>query len=786
MQIESEDIPAWLGESVGQAHPGEEIVVALCSDISRHRVFGEEWIAATGKRVMVLCAAGEKGGEAEIRHDIDFATLKGVSVNPLVGASALIAEPADGAPVRLISFSRSLGADFSHAADVISLLIKGQEAGLAGAVGIRTTCPKCGKPVPEELNKCPRCTDRTGTILRIAQYALPYKWTLVLMILSMLLGTGFGLITPYMSKLFIDVILKPDDLTGVFERAHWLVPASVALFLAYAAQMSLGGVQERLSGYLGYHTVADVRSRIYERLQELSLSFFDKHQSGALLARVNQDTQEMQRLLVSFIPMTVESGLMFFGIGIFLFLLSWHLTLFVLIPVVLMALFFKLVLPRFWVYMQRFFHRRAKLTAAVSDSLSGIRVIKAFGQEKVETEKFESYSRRYRDAGVEVTRRWSIFHPMFHLLIMSGMVIVWLVGGFLVVRGEMTIGSVVAYSGYLMMFYRPVFMLIRMLDQVTHAVSAAERVFEVIDTEPQIKDSRDARSLPEVRGELEFRDVSFGYDKFKPVLKGINLKISEGEMIGLVGRSGAGKSTLINLICRLYDPDGGEIQLDGMDMRQVRQTDLRKSIGIVLQETFLFNGTIYENISYTRPDATREDVISAAEAANAHEFILRKPDGYDTEVGERGGGLSGGERQRISIARAILRDPSILILDEATSSVDTQTEKKIQEALERLTKGRTTIAIAHRLSTLRRCDRIVVIDKGTIAEAGTHRELMGKKGLFHEMAQMQKEMSRIMLFDGGEGDQEKAHKKGKCGREGDSPGDAEPENGAVKFNDQVF
>jgi ATP-binding cassette subfamily B protein len=293
-----------------------------------------------------------------------------------------------------------------------------------------------------------------------------------------------------------------------------------------------------------------------------------------------------------------------------------------------------------------------------------------------------------------------------------------------------------------------VFVLTRMIQWVTHSLSAAERVFDVIDTEPEIVDAPDAVSKPSLEGKIEFRDVTFGYSKFKPVLKDLDFTIEPREMVGLVGKSGAGKSTIINLVCRLYDPNEGAVLIDDSDLRKVKHDDLRRQIGVVLQETFLFNGTIYDNITYARPDASREDVIESCIAANAHEFIVQKPDGYDTEVGERGNRLSGGEKQRIAIARAILRDPAILILDEATSSVDTETEQKIQEALENLTRDRTTIAIAHRLSTLRNCSRLFVVDDGSLVEVGTHEELMEKQGVFYDLVRKQQHLSRIVAVGG--------------------------------------
>jgi ATP-binding cassette subfamily B protein len=301
------------------------------------------------------------------------------------------------------------------------------------------------------------------------------------------------------------------------------------------------------------------------------------------------------------------------------------------------------------------------------------------------------------------------------------------------------------FTGYLGMFYGPLQWLTNLADSVPRSLTAAERIFEVLDTEPEVADTENAVPLPHIQGDVEFRNVYFGYDRNKPILKDVSLHVRPGEMIGLVGKTGAGKSTFINLVCRFYDPQMGQVLIDGVDVRAVRLSDLRSQIGVVLQEPFLFSGTIAENIAYGKPDATPEEIMRAAKAANAHDFIMKFPDGYDTQVGERGGRLSGGERQRISIARAILHDPRILIFDEATSAVDTETEKQIQEAIERLVQNRTTFAIAHRLSTLRKADRIVVIDDGRIVEVGTHDELLDLRGHYWRLVQMQTDLTRARV-----------------------------------------
>ncbi len=746
--MEKERLPDKLKEKLKKDFSDEEILIALSSDVTVKGVYGEEWLIVTNKKLLVFSVDRL---DVDVLWVIGLDSIKKIEAVNLVGSGVLEVDTGEHVH-RLISYSDAKNADFCQAVDDVKDLLEGKSLRGKERLIHRKICEKCSRPIPPDMNRCPRCTEKRETFFRILNFCRPYKKLLFFIFLTMILGIGFGLATPWMSKIFIDFIFKPElDLvtnTHVYVNAKWLPLAVLILLIAYAAQLFFGGIRERLSGYMGFRTVYDVRGTIYEKLQELSLSFFDKHQTGALLARVNQDTGDLQRFLVDFLPLTMESLFMLIGVGTLLFILSPHLTLFVFIPIVATVLFLMKIFPNIRTYFHRFFQRRARLSALVNDSISGMRVIKAFGQEPVEIEKFDRRSGSYRDAGTELVRKWSIYHPILHFLIMCGVVIVWFVGGKEVFAGDMTVGSVVAYSGYLMMFYRPVFMLTRMAQMISNSLAAAERVFDVIDTEAEIKDSPDAVSMPQIKGEIEFRDATFGYSKFKPVIKDLSVKIHSNEMVGLVGRSGAGKSTIINLICRLYDVNKGAIRIDGIDIRKVKYSDLRSQIGVVLQETFLFNGTIFDNIAYARPDATKEEVIEAAIAANAHEFIINKLDGYDTEVGERGNRLSVGEKQRVSIARAILRNPRILILDEATSSVDTQTENKIQDALANLIEGRTTIAIAHRLSTLRNCSRLLVVEDGRIAEVGTHSELMAKKGIFHDLVMMQSELSRVRAVEG--------------------------------------
>jgi ATP-binding cassette subfamily B protein len=384
----------------------------------------------------------------------------------------------------------------------------------------------------------------------------------------------------------------------------------------------------------------------------------------------------------------------------------------------------------------------ARFHTQLNESLMGIRVVKVFANEDKEYAKFQDRNHELRDAGVCADTRWyTIFGAMSFFTSLGGL-ICWTVGGTMVMQGKLTLGEFWRVTAYLGLVYGPLQWFSQVNQWFSRAMAGAERIFEVIDTDKE--NYRPEGIKHEIQGQVTFSGVRFGYDKSNPVLKNISFTAEPGEMIGLVGKSGAGKSTTINLICRFYEPDAGTILIDGIDYRNIALQDMRRQVGVVLQEPFLFNGTIAENIAYGNPEATLDKVIEAAKAANAHNFILSKPDGYDTMVGERGGKMSGGERQRISIARAFLHDPKVLILDEATSSVDVETEKQIQEAIQRLIKGRTTFAIAHRLSTLRNASRLIVLEKGEIAEIGTHAELMEKQGKFYDLVQTQSAVQEII------------------------------------------
>jgi ATP-binding cassette subfamily B protein len=578
-------------------------------------------------------------------------------------------------------------------------------------------------------------------MVRLVGYLKPYIPLACISGIFTLLSTGIGLVPPYLVKILVDRVLPSSR----YNMLGWLVLALAGVELA---GVGLSVMRGRLTAWLGSRITYDIRGQLFEMMQRMSLRFFDKHKTGELMSRVSKDTGALQDLLAFEIPFFVVNLLMLVGIGAVLLSMNWKLALLTLIPMPLVASGTAAIWKRIRYMFHKVWHRWSQLSAVLNDTLSGIRVVKGFAQESREVERFNTRSYDLFHVGMKAEQMWATYMPMLSFLWGVGTMIVWYFGGRNVMSGSMTLGTLMAFFAYLSMFYGPLRMVTQVWSWVTRALAAAERIFEILDTEPEVPNEAEAISIPEIKGAVEFRNVTFGYDKHKPVLHNIDLKVEPGEMIGFVGHSGAGKTTMTNLICRFYTVDEGEILIDGVDVKKIKLDDLRRQIGIVLQEPFLFNGTVAENIGYAKPGATIEDIMQAAKIADAHDFIVKFPDGYDTNVGERGQKLSGGERQRISIARAVLRNPRILILDEATSNVDTETEKRIQGALARLVKGRTTFAIAHRLSTLRNANRLMVLDKGKCVEMGTHDELMEKKGTYNKLVNLQREMSQIKAVDG--------------------------------------
>ncbi len=615
----------------------------------------------------------------------------------------------------------------------------------------KVRCEKCDRLIPAWSDVCQACISRKAILFRLMDFIKPYKWRAVLAFVIALLLTAMSLAQPYLAKDLINKGLgAADGYSPDFSIVLWAVSImAILLGLRVLGQI----VQLRLSLVLGSLVSRDLRSAVYTHLHRLSLGFFSKRQTGALVTRITNDTERLWHFISSTFIEIVLAILTIVGVGICLFFMDARLAAFALLPIPFMLFLMVFFHKRLHQSFGRMWHRLSKLTAVVADALPGVRVIKAFSQEKREVSRFEKSS---NDLFEEEQRYFkgsrSLFGPMMMFSSSLGSLIIWIVGGWWLCsggEGAPSLGMLMAFQMFLGMFFRPIHQIAHMDEMFNRAATSAHRVFDILDTQPVIYSKAEARSSDELAGKIEMENVTFSYDGIHKVLKNINLTIEAGQMIGLAGPSGGGKTTLVNLISRLYDPQQGRILIDGADIRDYEVHELRQKIGVVLQEPFLFHGTISENIAYARPDATLDEIIEAARTANANDFVVGFPDGYDTMVGERGQTLSGGERQRISIARAILNDPIILVLDEATSSVDTETEELIQQALDKLTANRTTIAIAHRLSTLRKADRLVILDDGDLIEEGTHEQLAEKvEGLYAKLLNTQRKNQSFIAVSG--------------------------------------
>lgn len=713
-----------------QARRDDEPLIRLEGDFDAEGRFGQRTLEVTADAVRVSDSSGA------LTFQMPMADIKTARNEPLIGGGRLEVTAKNGDILPIITYSQSMAARFSEAARGIEQLAKGEPL-LINLKQEQTRCPKCGRLLPEADGICPACVNRGKTLLRIARYLAPYKPQAAALAVTAVFTTALNLAPGQIQANLINGVLTTHHHLGHLYVLMGLWLAVIVLNII--AQIITG----RFTAFLSGHVAADLRAGLYRAIEFLQLSFFDKKQVGAITSRVTQDTDRVWGFLVDGMPFIITNSLLMVGVAGFLLHTNWRLTLAILAPVPVVVL----IAAAFWKPMSTMFHRVgqkwARFHMHLNESLSGIRVVKAFAQEDLENDKFAQRNHELRNAGIQADTRWFTIFGAMTLFTSMGALINWTYGGYLVYAHRLSLGGFWLFNNYLAMIYMPLQWFGQLNNWFSRAMAGAERIFEVMDTEPEPY-LRGAQQEQPIQGEVVFDNVRFGYDKSNPVLKGLTFTASPGEMIGLVGKSGAGKSTTINLICRFYEPDAGSLTIDGTDYRDISLQTLRRQIGIVLQEPFLFNGTIAENIAYGKPGASLDEIMEAAKAANAHNFILGKPDGYDTMVGERGAKLSGGERQRVSIARAILHNPRILILDEATSSVDVETEKQIQEAIGRLTTGRTTFAIAHRLSTLRNADRLIVLDGGQIVEMGTHAELMEKQGEFYKLVETQSQVTQII------------------------------------------
>ena len=613
-------------------------------------------------------------------------------------------------------------------------------------------CPVCQNVVDASEEECPVCLEKdqaptsTWTLFKLWRFAKPYQGQLLLGFILTLASTAATLVPPYLTMPLMDEVLIPyqngkpiDPVTVSWYLLGLLGSALVAWGLGWIKTYILALVSERIG--------ADLRTTTYQHLLKLSLEYFGGRRTGDLIARIGSETDRINVFLSLHLLDFATDILMIMMTAIILFSINPTLALVTLLPLPFIGWLIHVVREKLRTGFEKIDRVWSEVTNVLADTIPGIRVVKAFAQEDREAQRFIDANKHNLAVNDRLNRVWSVFSPTVTLMTEIGLLVVWGFGIWLVSKDEITVGVLTAFLAYIGRFYTRLDSMSRIVSSTQKAASGAKRIFEILDHVSSVPEPVNPLALPKVEGRITLTDASFRYGN-RAVIKQLNLDIKPGEMIGLVGHSGSGKSTLVNLMCRFYDLSEGSIALDGVDIKQLKVADYRRHIGLVLQEPFLFFGTIADNIAYGLPDASREEIVAAARAAHAHEFILRMPQGYDSLVGERGQGLSGGERQRISIARALLINPRILILDEATSAVDTETEKEIQNALDNLVRGRTTIAIAHRLSTLRKADRLVVMDKGLIVEEGTHDVLIERQGAYwrlYEAQQRQAESEGAVL-----------------------------------------
>ncbi|MBQ8339463.1 MAG: ABC transporter ATP-binding protein [Clostridia bacterium] len=704
-----------------------------------------------GDTALVVCADrlytfDFSAGEAS--PQILFADMEKIYTKRLYGNGLVRAELQGGERRDIFRFTFTVAALCDAAVGFVKAIQEGTDLedameAIRGAYEkLLSVCPKCGRTLSAPGVPCINCMNKGKLFKKLATYLKPEVPVLVVSVFISIITTAIALLPPLLTKTLVDEILPNQAL-------DMLMVVSLSLIGVHLLRHLLAGIRGYMLRISGNKIVARIRREVYEKAQHLPMRFYDKTSTGAVINRISGDTATLQSFMLRITQEVVVQFFKLVGIIIVMMVMDWRLTLYSLCPVPLVVIGSRIFRIKIAPFYRRIWRRSSAVTSVLTDTIPGIRVIKSFTNEENATERFSACVEEWRVTDSKAGKILHAYPAIVNGLIACGSVLIWSVGGTEVIRGLTTgdpnaisIGLLVSFISYASMFYEPVNFFANLSDSTQSAMASAERIMDILEAEPE-HDFGKGNTNVNMAGRIEFKHVNFSFDRTKKVLRDVNLVIEPGDIVGIVGTTGSGKSTLVNLLLRYYDHYEGEITVDGVDIRSIDMQYYRSCIGYVQQEPMMFHDTIYNNIAYGNETFSTDEIINAADIANAHEFIVRQPDGYDSVLGERGVGLSGGERQRLSIARAMLRNPKMLVFDEATASVDSETEHLIQEAIERLISGRTTIMIAHRLSTLSKANKIVVVDNGQIIECGTPQELMAQKGKYYKLVQIQSMSDKV-------------------------------------------
>ena len=742
-----------LPESVEQAFadrgvPAGAIRYTAKADVSKENQYQEIYLALTDRALCILWGhekfVEQRKRETVIEYrcadyrSIPLEDIRDIVIDRLYTASSFLVRTGEE-EIPVCRLSISLTGLFEKFKDRALALRDGRPIDDSGLKDEHRCCPKCKRPYPnQERRICPNCLSARASFFRLLKEDLSFKKEAVLIFVMIFFSSALTLIVPlFSSQMFYDQVLTPPGPDGTGRFYGMLLQMVLVIFAIKLASTVFSSAYGIIVSRICTRVIHNLRVKIFSSMQRLSVSFFASKATGTLMTRIDDDADWLYWFFVDLVPMYIVSGLTVAGLILIMSTISLPLTLLILVSAVLVGWMVVLAEKRLK-QLQRRQHRAIRsMKSTVTDSLGGQKVVKSFAREQQEIRRFSGKNQSYFQSRINISYYNAGRFPLIRMIYRISQILVMGLGTVFAIRGEITLGGLTALLAYSDMTVNCFEYFINAANPVARAMDAASRMYEILDTEPSVIERENPVRMGRMKGDIAVRNISFEYEVGRPVIKGVSFEVKAGQMIGLVGRTGAGKSTIINLISRLYDVTEGEITIDGVNIRDIAIADLRRNIGVVTQETYLFMGTIADNIRYARPDAGMEEVVAAAKAAFAHDFILRFPEGYDTMVGSGGVQLSGGEKQRLSIARAILQNPSILILDEATAAMDTQTERNIQAAIEKLRAGKTIISIAHRLSTLRDADVLAVIDDGRLCESGTHRELLERRGVYFNLHRIQ-------------------------------------------------